>query len=287
MRRHVFIFIAGLATATLTLWPLAACAQQDAQLQGLLNRILRMQAEDTAAKMGQFIHEIEVQMEWITAQPPSTSRLALWEQVMRRVPAINELSLIDAVREPGMMVKFSRRADGPATGQTNGSPDQKLTTTILVGVDAVGRSLIELAHTLQNGAHWSPIYFRHEREPYMTMTMTLPRTSVISVVEISLKPIQDMLSRIKLSEHAQANVIDAQGRLIFPGISLVLDDTNVTQFAQVRAARWASAGAGSGPVQSAKDILGRELLTAYAPVAPLGWLVFVELPIEEANALAQ
>ena len=121
----------------------------------------------------------------------------------------------------------------------------------------------------------------------MTMTMTLPRTSVISVVEINLKPIQDMLSRIKLSEHAQANVIDAQGRLIFPGISLVLDDTNVTQFAQVRAARWVSAGAGSGPVQSAKDILGRDLLTAYAPVAPLGWLVFVELPIEEVNALAQ
>jgi hypothetical protein len=29
------------------------------------------------------------------------------------------------------------------------------------------------------------------------------------------------------------------------------------------------------------------LLIAYAPVASLGWLVFVELPVEEANALAQ
>jgi hypothetical protein len=37
----------------------------------------------------------------------------------------------------------------------------------------------------------------------------------------------------------------------------------------------------------ATDILGRELLTAYAPVASLGWLVFVELPIEEINVLAQ
>ena len=69
------------------------------------------------------------------------------------------------------------------------------------------------------------------------MTVMLPRTSGISVAEINLRPIQDMLSRIKLSEHAQANVIDAQGRLIFPDISLVLDNTNVTQFAQVRAAR--------------------------------------------------
>jgi hypothetical protein len=287
MRRHVFIFIAGLATAaTLSLWPFAACAQQDARVQGLLNRILRMQAEDAAAKIGQFIHEIEVQMESITAQPRSTSRLVLGEGVMRRVPAITELSLIDAEREPGMMVKFSRRADVPATSQPGGFPDQKLLTA-LGRVDAVGRSLIELAQTLDKRAHWGPIYFRHEREPYMTMTLTLPRTSVISVVEINLKPIQDMLSRIKLSEHAQANVIDAQGRLIFPDITLVLDNTNVTQFAQVRAARRASAGAGSGPVQSAKDILGRELLTAYAPVGPLGWLVFVELPIEEVNALAQ
>jgi len=37
-------------------------------------------------------------------------------------------------------------------------------------------------------------------------------------------------------------------------------------------------------VQDATDIRGRAVLTAYAPVAPLGWLVFVELPAEEAYA---
>lgn len=284
MRRHVFIFIAGLATAaTLSLWPFAACAQQDAQVQGLLKRILRMQAEDAAAKIGQFIHEIEVQMEWIAGRPWSTSRFILGEEVMRRVPAITELSMIDAESEPGMMVKLSRRADVPAASQAGGFADQK--SMITIGVDAVGRTLIKLAESLEKRAHWGPIYFHHQREPYMTVM--LPKTSGISVAEINLKPIQDMLSRIRLSEHAQVNVIDAQGRLIFPDISLVLDNTNVTQFAQVRAARRASAGTGSWPVQSVKDILGRDLLTAYAPVAPLGWLVFVELPIEEVNALAQ
>jgi two-component system NtrC family sensor kinase len=35
-------------------------------------------------------------------------------------------------------------------------------------------------------------------------------------------------------------------------------------------------------VQEATDLLGRRVLTAFAPVAPLGWLVFVELPIQEA-----
>ena len=33
-----------------------------------------------------------------------------------------------------------------------------------------------------------------------------------------------------------------------------------------------------------EDIAGRKVLTAYAPVAPLGWLVFVELPATEAYA---
>jgi hypothetical protein len=37
-------------------------------------------------------------------------------------------------------------------------------------------------------------------------------------------------------------------------------------------------------VQIGKDLLGRDVLTAYAPVAPLGWLVFAELPVDEANA---
>ena len=37
-------------------------------------------------------------------------------------------------------------------------------------------------------------------------------------------------------------------------------------------------------MQEAQDIAGHRVLTAYAPVAPLGWLVFVEPPIEEAYA---
>src|SRR5439155_1565822 len=51
----------------------------------------------------------------------------------------------------------------------------------------------------------------------------------------------------------------------------------------------ASGGAGTGDnpsqtVQEAENIEGRKVLTAYAPVAPLGWLMFVELPAEEAYA---
>ena len=89
-----------------------------------------------------------------------------------------------------------------------------------------------------------------------------------------------MVLQIKVGEHGQAYVIDADGRLIaHPDISLVVRNTDMTNVAQIQAAR-----AGNGePVQEAKDILGRDVLTAYAPVTSLGWLVFVEMPIEEAK----
>jgi hypothetical protein len=57
----------------------------------------------------------------------------------------------------------------------------------------------------------------------------------------------------------------------------------------VQAARVADSGPLAGAVQVARDINGREVLATYAPVARprLGWVVVVELPIEEANPPAQ
>src|SRR5262249_25449709 len=90
---------------------------------------------------------------------------------------------------------------------------------------------------------------------------------------------------IKVGERGQAYAIDAEGRLIaHPDISLVLRNTDMTRLTQVQAARAAESGAQIEPVQDATDIRGRAVLTAYAPVAPLGWLVFVELPAEDAYA---
>ncbi|MGO9327262.1 MAG: hypothetical protein ACLQJ0_04005, partial [Steroidobacteraceae bacterium] len=101
----------------------------------------------------------------------------------------------------------------------------------------------------------------------------------------NLKLIWDVLSKIKFAGHGRAYVVDAAGRLIaHPDISLVLRNTDVSQLAQVRSARAKVAGSSGEEVQEAKDIDGRKVLTASAPVAPLGWLVFVETPIEEAYA---
>jgi signal transduction histidine kinase len=79
-------------------------------------------------------------------------------------------------------------------------------------------------------------------------------------------------------------VVGPQGRLIaHPDISLVLRKTDMSGLAQVRAAQ---AGGGVMPdaLQEATNIRGQKVLTASAPITPLGWTVFVELPVEEAYA---
>ena len=120
------------------------------------------------------------------------------------------------------------------------------------------------------------------------MTLSLAgtrRDAGVSVAEVNLKLIWDVVSQIKVGEHGHAYVVDSQGRLIaHPDISLVLRNTDLSQLAQVQAAQARARGAPADQVQEAEEVRGRRVLTAYAPVAPLGWFMFVELPIEEAYA---
>ena len=134
--------------------------------------------------------------------------------------------------------------------------------------------------------YYGPVYFRRESEPYMTLSLAGTRRDAgVSVAEVNLKLIWDVVSQIKVGEHGHAYVVDSQGRLIaHPDISLVLRNTDLSRLAQVQAAQARARGAPADQVQEAEEVRGRRVLTAYAPVAPLGWLMFVELPIEEAYA---
>src|ERR1700687_2835835 len=117
------------------------------------------------------------------------------------------------------------------------------------------------------------------------MTLSLAgtrRDTGVSIAQVNLKLIWDVVSKIKVGEHGRAYVVDSGGRLIaHPDISLVLRNTDMSRLAQVRSAR---TGSSAEAVREADDIGGHKVLTAYAPVNPLGWFVFVETPIEEAYA---
>jgi signal transduction histidine kinase len=235
-----------------------------------LVRIQREQAEAAAGKIGQFISEIESQVGWTTQLPWSASTLEQRRfdalRLLRQVPAITELSEIDSSGHE--QLKVSRLAMEVIGSGNDVSKEPAFTEAV--------------AHKV----YYGPVYFRRESEPYMTLSLAGTRRDTgVSIAQVNLKLIWDVLSKIKFAGHGRAYVIDAAGRLIaHPDISLVLRNTDMSQFAQVQSARGAAAGSATEQVQEAEDIEGHKVLTASATVAPLGWRVFVETPIEEAYA---
>jgi len=110
-----------------------------------------------------------------------------------------------------------------------------------------------------------------------------PERGVI-VGQVNLKFIWDVVSQIKVGEHGKAYVVDATGRLIAdPDISLVLRNTDMSRLPQVRAAQSSDAAAEDNTI-TAVDRQGKPVLSAHAAVSPLNWLLFVDLPIDEAYA---
>ena len=235
-----------------------------------LVRIQREQAEAASAKIGQFITEIESQLGWTTQLPWSTGTIEQRRfdalRLLRQVPAITELSQLDATGKERLRV--SRLAMDVIGSNADYSQEPKFK-------DAVA-----------NKVYYGPVYFRRESEPYMTLAVTGTRRDAgVSVAEVNLKLIWDVVSQIKVGERGQAYVVDGQGRLIaHPDISLVLRNTDMSNLAQVKAAHAGSSGAGADLTEAVQNIQGQSVLTAHAPVPKLGWQVFVELPAEEAYA---
>src|SRR6266508_527881 len=196
-----------------------------------LIRIQREQAEAAAAKIGQFIKEIESQLGWTTQLPWSAGSIEQRRfdalRLLRQVPAITELAQLDATGKERL--RLSRFAMDVVASGADLSNDPKFT-------EAVARKV-----------YYGPVYFRRESEPYMTLAIAGTRRDAgVSVAEVNLKLIWDVVSQIKVGERGHAYVVDAQGRLIaHPDISLVLRNTDMSKLAQVRAAR-ASASGGDG-----------------------------------------
>ncbi len=234
-----------------------------------LIRIQHEQAEAAAAKIGQFIKEIESQLGWTTQLPWSAASLenrrfdAL--RLLRQVPAITELAQIDSTGHERLRV--SRLAMDVVDSGLDLSKDPKFTEAV--------------AHKV----YYGPVYFRRESEPYMTLALAGTRKDAgVSIAEVNLKLIWDVVSQIKVGEHGHAYVVGSQGRLIaHPDISLVLRNTDMSKLPQVRMAQ-ANGGLIPEALEDAKNIQGQEVLTASAPIMPLRWTMFVELPVEEAYA---
>ncbi|HXR88152.1 MAG TPA: ATP-binding protein [Stellaceae bacterium] len=268
-RKYIVLFVAVVCVALLSNGLLEIYFSYQ-ELTASLIRLQREQADAAAAKLAQFIDEIQNQLGWTTQLPwsPGSVEQRRFDalRLLRQVPAITELALLDASGHEQLHV--SRLAMDVIGSNLDLSKQPAFTEAI--------------AHKV----YYGPVYFRRESEPYMTLALAgTRRENGVAIAEVNLKLIWDVVSQIKVGEHGDAYVVDGHGRLIaHPDISLVLRNTDMSKLAQVNAALHAADDPQIEPVQVGDDIQGRKVLTAYALVAPLGWFVFVELPVAEANA---
>jgi hypothetical protein len=233
---------------------------------------LNLQSEKAAAaavRIEAYVNEIVHQLGWMHLPLIETSleqRRIEYLKLLRQVPAITDVALVD--RSGHEQLRASRLLMDQAGSDTDWSKIEKFRAA------------------LTGEPSFSSVYFRKETEPYMTIAlMGSGPESGVTVAEVNLKFILEVVSTIKVGKRGLAYAVDSQGRLIaHPDITQVLQKLDLSALPQVKVALENKAGEDSKQVSISRNLQGERVLTAHATIAPLGWHVFVEQPVTESFA---
>jgi len=153
-RKYVALFLA-VVCVELLINALLEAGLAFQEHKGSLIRIQREQAEAAAAKIEQFIKEIERQVGWTTQLPWSAGTLEQRRfdglRLLRQVPAITELAQLDSTGKE--QLRLSRLAMDLVGSQIDSSREPKF------------------ADTVAKKVYYGPVYFRRDSEPYMTLAL--------------------------------------------------------------------------------------------------------------------
>ncbi len=229
----------------------------------------REKAAAAAIRIEQFIHEIEQHIGWTNllsrGAEPLAQRHIEFIKLLRQAPAITDAVWLDGSGREQL------RVSRLAMDRLRSGMDFSLTPAFRGGKS--------------QAPYRGPVYFREGTEPYMTLA--LAAGGGVTLVEVNLKFVWDVISSIRFGQTGHAYVVDANGQLIsHPDISLVLKKTDMASLPQVQRARAVAEGRADGVPADGEshDITGRAVIAADAPIAPLGWIVFVEQDAHEAFA---
>ena len=230
-----------------------------------LSSLQREKAVAAAARIEQFIRQIEQQLAFaalpqLGAEGMEQRRIEFLK-LQRLVPAITDTTQIDAGGRERLAV--SR-----------------------LGMDVVDSGIDRSAEPAFKGARadqtwFGPVAYRKETEPYMSIAMrSKGEAGAVTVADVNLKFIWDVVTRIKIGKKGKAYVVDGSGHLVAdPDIGLVLRKTDLSKLPQVRFAL--EKGAEESMALVAQDLSGAAVLTAYGSIESVGWKVFVEQPVSE------
>jgi adenylate cyclase len=228
---------------------------------------LRAEADAAASRIQGFLDGIPSQMNW-TVQAPwgegldDRHRIDMF-RLMRQTPAIVEAVLVDGDGSERLHVS---RTD----------PDVEMS-----GVDHSTDPAF--LGTRSQHLWWGPVTLHRGSEPFMTVAVAGVRPSAgVTITEINLKFIWDVISAIHIGQTGMAFVLDRSGELLaHPDISLVLRGKDNAAAAPLRALQISAAESGGGLVGGA-DTEGRSVSAAAKRIEGPDWTAIVALPTAEA-----
>ncbi len=235
--------------------------------RSVLTSRLHAEAVSAAGKIEAFLVDITDQLQW-TVQLPWRDDMDERHRfdvlrLMRQVPAIVEITLVD------------------------GSGAERLQVS-RVASDVVDSGIDRTSDPAVLGARsdriwYGPVTLHEGSEPHMTISVAGARAAYgVTIAEINLKLIWDVISAIHVGQSGDAFVLDRSGRLVaHPDISLVLRGENDPAAARLKALQQAAI-AGGGETAEGADAEHRTVIAAMAPIAGPDWMAFVEQPASEA-----
>ena len=226
---------------------------------------LRAEADAAAGRIQAFLDGVRSHLDW-TVQLPWAEGVDERHRVdalllMHQAPAITQVTLIDGGGVERLRVS---RTD----------PD-----VVMSGVDH--SSDLAVIGARASRVWFGPITLHRGSEPFMTVAVAGSRSGAgVTMAEINLKLIWDVISAIHVGKTGDAFVLDRAGRLVaHSDISLILGGENNAAVVPLRALQEAVEGEG---VAVGEDAAGRAVLAAAAQIAGPDWTAFVEQPISEA-----
>jgi signal transduction histidine kinase len=221
-----------------------------------------------SSRIEQYLRHVTQQLSYAALPQIDAADLELrrveFLKLLRQAPEVTDISMLDAagreqiaVSRLGMDVVASGKDRSQEAAFVNAKPGQPW---------------------------YGPVYFRKETEPYMTVALRSGGAKgPVTVAEMNLKFIWDVVSRIKIGDKGKAYVIDRSGLLVAdPDIGLVLRKTSMADLAHVKSA--AGVRSADEPAMLSHDLAGTKVLTSMAPIDPVDWQVFVEQPVAEVYA---
>jgi signal transduction histidine kinase/CheY-like chemotaxis protein len=237
-------------------------------------RAQRLEARAAGDRISQYLGTIESQIRdaatlaWGSGALSTADLQEEFHRVMKLVPAISEMRNIDSRGRERLYVSRTDK--------------DRVDSRSYVSEDIVKRA--QMAPVV-----YGPVTFHEGARPFASIAVRESdhRPSGVSIAELDLKFVTDVVQGIAIGETGNAYVVDRENRLVaHPNLSLVLRETNLAGLPHVAAAREALAESPDAalPTRWSQAIDGRGVLVSAVHIAGPDWLLFAEEPEDEALA---